>query len=223
MKIGALAIAAAVVAGATSVSNAGPMTLNITANTGASTEHLGNFTGSLTWNYTANASFGKFIVALTNTSAVAGGKITGFALSKPTVSGLSYALTSVTHPFTAFASAQNAAPFGTYDLGAGLNGTFTGGGSPNAGVKIGQTGTFEFTVSGLASTLATLDASSFFSGPNQYDMVVRYRGFEHDGSDKVPAQLVPQQDVQVVPVPAPLALAGLGLIGGAVLRRRMKP
>src|SRR5262245_51994689 len=110
MKRTAVAHAAivAISIGIGSVANAGQTSLDIAGLTSASTEHRGTFTGTLTWDYTANNTFGKFIVKLTNTSTSAGGKLTGFALSKP-VAGLTYALSSETHPFTMFTTRQNVA------------------------------------------------------------------------------------------------------------------
>ena len=68
---------------------------------------------------------------------------------------------------------------------------------------------FTFTVA--ATDAASLTASSFLNGPYQYDFIVRFRGFQPNGSDKVPAM--------VVPGPTVLTAMALGLV---IIRRRRR-
>jgi hypothetical protein len=68
---------------------------------------------------------------------------------------------------------------------------------------VGATETFTFDV--VASDASTLDTMDFLSGSSEFDFVVRFRGFENGGSDKVPATTT------VIPLPAPIVLAAIGL------------
>jgi hypothetical protein len=209
-----LAFAAAVfalsVAGAASVQAA---LVPIAGNTAASTEGLGNFSGSLDYVAT-NATTATLTVELTNTSAVAnGGFITAFVLNNPGNLITSVTLSTATGVDTLLGLGNNnigAAPFGQFDFGASSGGGFEGGGNPNVGVGVGVTGTWTFTFAG--SNLDTLTTQSFLNelsvgpgiGGGPQFMVVRFRGFNDGGSDKVPA----------VPVPAavPLFLSGLAAV-----------
>ncbi len=180
--------------------------INIVSNPASSTEQLGTFTGSI--DYTPGIAFGALVITLTNTSPGAnGGLITGFLFNIDSVDvAASASLINGSHPFISTGPGSGA-PFGSYDAGAALGGDFLGGGSPNAGIAVGATGVFTFLVS--ASDTNALSASSFLSGPNQFDFIVRFRGFADGGSDKVPASAVP----------APSAVALL-LLGGLTKRRR---
>jgi hypothetical protein len=195
--------AIAITAAATSAAQAD--LINIFADTPNSTENLGNFTGSI--DYTPGIAFGALIITLSNTSAPANdGFITGFVFNIDSVDAAASAtLINGTHPFTN-TGPTSGSPFGNFDAGAALGGDFLGAGSPNAGIAVGATGIFTFLVS--ASDTLALTAASFINGPNEFDFIVRFRGFADEGSDKVPAT-----------VPAPSALALL-LLSGCVSRRR---
>jgi MYXO-CTERM domain-containing protein len=170
----------------------------------ASTEGLGAFTGS--FNYVAsNATQGTLTITLTNTSVLAnGGFLTAFVFnSVNSVTGLT--LSSGPANFS-LGSNVSAAPFGTYRHGVSTGGGFLGGGNPSRGLAVGATGTFVFAVT--ASTALALTENSFLDGSNDYPFVVRFRGFENGGSDKVPT-----------PTPGSLAL---GLIAGLTAARRRR-
>ncbi|MEJ7640277.1 MAG: hypothetical protein WKF75_20505 [Singulisphaera sp.] len=86
-----------------------------------------------------------------------------------------------------------ASPFGVFDIGASLSGGdfYGGGGSPSQGIGVGESATFTFNVTGtnlLNLSQASLEAalSDGLGGRNSF-FVVRFRGFQNDGSDKVPA------------------------------------
>lgn len=170
---------------------------------------LGDFTGTI--GYTGLGNSGLLTVSLTNTSnPLGGGYLTSvlfnFVSSDPLATVL---LASTTDADFIDAAGSSGVPFGSpYDAGAGVNGTFQGGGSPSDGIAIGQSVTFTFNVN--ATDAGSLSAASFMSGPYQFNFIVRFRGFENGGSDKVPGMLVP--------APGAIALLGLaGIVGG---RRR---
>lgn len=175
--------------------------VNIASN-GSGIEGNGAFSGSIS--YTP----GTLVVSLTNLmSSNVDGKITGFAFN---IGGnASAALTLASHPFTDLGTSPSAPPFGTFEGGAALGGDWTGGGSPNAGIIRGATGTFTFNVTGPGA--GSLTASSFISAGPAVDFVVRFRGFANGGSDKTPGYLVP--------TPGCLALLGLAGIGAGRRRR----
>jgi hypothetical protein len=185
---------------------------------------IGDFTGILSI-VAVDSDTATLSISLTNSATTAaGGKITGFVLNNP-----GNAITSISGYSTNKGSFQqlglsnsgiSAAPNGGFDLGAALGGNFLGGGSPNNGILIGQTGTFSFTLEG--ANVDTLTAQDFFdelstgvSADKQLAFDVRFRGFDNGGSEKVPG-------TPVIPEPSTYAMLGigLGLLGFAAKRRR---
>lgn len=222
--------------GATS-SNAGL----ISSNSGASQSGLGSFTGFIgVSNNTATTA--TITVMLTNTSSAAnGGFITAFAFNDPgTASGgdinnvIGFTATDPDgagpgQPFglrggPTFANSINASPFGDFDIGASSGGTFQGGGPPSRGIGVGESATFTFNVTGtnlLNLSQASLESAlSDGSGGRSAFLVVRFRGFENGGSDKVPAM----PDVAPVPEPGTITMALIGSIplGLMAWRRRTR-
>lgn len=196
---------------------AGPMTLSF--GEGYSVEGLGHFSGTMTWSYVSGTS-GTLTISLTNLlTTSAGGKITGLGFNGPSGGGFSYALASAPNASWLLDTAPvTASPLGSFGFGAALGGDWSGGGSPNGGIVIGDTGLFEFTVSNSdTAALAALDAMSFWN-PNDegYFGAIRFKGFDNGGSDKITTEL------SVVPIPAPAFLAAGGLLFAALLRRRSK-
>lgn len=184
--------------------------LIIYGDTANSSEGIGDYTGNLDYIY-AGGSQGWLTVSLTNTSdPLNGGFITGFAFNFDSVDNAASAtLISGSHPFTGITNA-NAAPYGVFDAGAALGGNWLGGGSPNAGIAVGDTGVFVFSI--LASDAMNLAAESFIAGPG-YGFIVRMRGFADGGSDKIPG-------TTDMPVPAPAAASLLAIAGLVGIRRR---
>lgn len=179
-----------------------------------STEGLGAFEGTIEYvSSSSGNSQGVLTVNLTNTTPLnIGGTITGFVFnigsSDPQASAT---LTDATHPFLGVSN-HMAPPFGmSFDAGAALGGNWTGGGNPNPGIAVGETGTFVFDI--IASDADQLTAASFFTGPYEHNFVVRHRGMNGGGSDKIPGG-------PGSAIPAPGALAMLLAAGVIAPRRR---
>jgi hypothetical protein len=195
--------ALAVLAAAVTVSVASADVVQISSN-GFGQEGLGAFTGWVSY------SPGLLTISLTNdASTAAGGKITGVAFN---IDGnASATLVNATHPaFAGLGTNISAPPLGTFDAGAAMGGSWTGGGSPNAGITVGSTGEFEFSVSGPDA--GSLTAASFVQAFPDVSFVVRFRGFANGGSDKTPGYQIP----------APAALSLLGVAGLLFPRRRAR-
>jgi len=186
--------------------------LTIESDSSASTENLGSFSGALHWQFNGGPT-GTLTISLTNTNdATMGGYITAFAFNVDAVSPTA-SLVSTTNGSFGEISNINGMPFGMNFLaGASTGGSFQGGGNPSGGIGVGDTATFVYSIA--ASDLGALSASSFLGGPYEYNFIVRFRGFNDGGSDKVPAI------VTSAPVPAPAAIALLGVAGLLGGRRR---
>lgn len=173
-----------------------------------STDGYGSFRATLSYSYTSGTSAAVSIVLTNNTAPALGGYITAIALNPNATAGGMAFVSSTNAAFVNISSPVAASPYGNFLVGAGLGGSFLGGGSPNAGIGVGQSATFSFTMTGTAAALAALDAETALRQTN-YGMVVRFRGGQGGWSDKVLG----------CPLPAPGALALLGAVG-LVSRRR---
>jgi hypothetical protein len=199
-----------------------------------SSSGLGQFSGSFTYAHTTGSNVANVTLSLTNLlTTSAGGKITAFAFNvagnpSVTLGGLT---TSSNHSsFSLYSNPTNENPWGNFEYSIALGSNFNGSGSPNPGIHRGATGTFNFTVSGSASVLASLSASTFVtqtvgnSGNSTVSsLLVRFKGFDNGGSDKVSAIINEPPTGGPTPpaIPAPLAgLAGGSLLGLAAVRRR---
>jgi hypothetical protein len=202
----------------------------IAGNTANSTDHLANFTGSISVT-PSSATAATLTVTLTNTTPAAnGGFLTAFVLNNPgnEITGIS--LTSApanfgligTAPFTN--GTVNGTPFGQFAFGASTGNGFEGGGSPSMGLAVGSTGTFVFALTGTG--LNTLTEASFDNTPSigsgdgggHQFFVARFRGLADGGSDKVPGMTTGG----AVPEPSSLALMGIAGTIGLVVRRVRK-
>lgn len=192
---------------------------------------LGSFDG--TFDYTAtDATTATLAVVLENTTPGAtGGFLTAFAFNNP---GGRITGTTLATPHANFTllggpgydNGVDGSPFGHFDLGAGLGGSFEGGGPPEGGIGAGDTGQFTFTLTGTG--LDQLTAQSFFltlsappgDGNGAQAFVARFRGFANGGSDKVPGTV---DDVTPVPEPGTLTLCSIGLLGVLAYGWRCRP
>jgi hypothetical protein len=196
---------------------------------------LGSFTG--TFDYTAiDDTSGTVSVSLTNTTPLGnGGFLTAFVFNLPFPGVVTAApLTSSDTDFATiggpppppgddFADSVNGAPFGQFDIGASTGGGFEGGGMPSLGFGPGAVATFDFALTGTGlGSLTPLDFLSTLSvppgaGQGLESFLVRFRGFEEDGSDKVVGELG-----NPIPEPGTALLLSLGLasLSARLLRAR---
>jgi hypothetical protein len=171
----------------------------------------GIFTSLVTYTYSGSGTSASVSVLLTNTTLLAnGGFITGLAVNPdPGATGLVF--NSCTNAaFIDCGSPVTASPFGNFVAGAALGGNWLGGGSPNAGIAVGASATFTFTISGSAALLGAMTAEDVFNEEDDRALVVRFRGGEGGWSDKVLG----------CAAPAPGAVALLGVVGMFGARRR---
>ncbi len=195
-----------------SVSGAAASVIQIGSDIANATEGIAAFTGSLEYTSDAFSNSGSLVINLTNTSEPSnGGFITGLVFNLPSLDpNASSSMLFGSNDFQEVNN-ENAAPFGTFDTGAALHGNWLGGGPPQGGIAVGQTGSFEFLIN--ATDAASLSAEDFITGGNGSHMAIRFRGFADGGSDKVPTMLVP------APAAMNLLLV-VGLIGTRRRRRR---
>lgn len=204
MKVKALILAAVLAFAFSSVASAATIT---------GLGNVGSFSATFDYIYDALIpTEAKLEVAITNTSDAAnGGYITGFVFNLPEEWPGATAVT-LSADYSSFKLEKNlsAAPYGTFDLGAVLGGSFLGGGNPKPGIKVGDTGVFTFSF--ISEDNLDFLVSDFISASSP-SMYVRLRGFEDGDSDKVPGD---------IPVPEPASIilvVGAGL-GTLVIRRK---
>ncbi|UYV11526.1 MAG: hypothetical protein NCW75_09455 [Phycisphaera sp.] len=180
---------------------------------GSSTEQTGaTYSGSLEYNF-IGGSTGELKVSLTNdTPASVGGFLTGFLFRADAVTGTG--LSSANPSEFLHTGSESGAPFGTFDGGAALNGSFLGGGNPSDGLAVGESGMFMFSIT--SATASTISAADFLGSLNEPGFLVRFRGLTGGGSDKVPGGGFEV----VVPLPGAGALAAAGLAFVGLRRRR---
>jgi len=180
--------------------------MSISGGIDTSIEQTGvSFDAMLDYNYTGGTN-GTLTIEIANTTAEAaiGGYLTGFVFNiLSSDAAASAVLISGTNTSFLNTGIENAAPFGTFDAGAALGANWTGGGNPNSGLGVGNSGTFEFSVSALDADL--LSSSSFVGAGEHF--AVRFRGLDDGGSDKL-----------LAPAPGTGAVALIGL--GIFSRRR---
>lgn len=206
---------------APSVAQAIPTQMNISGD-----GQWGDFTGTFAYDGVDTVA-----ISLTNTSAAAnGGFITGFAFNIPSPASVQSTFFVASNPAFLliggppgnFSNDVDADPYGNFDIGAALGGSFLGGGSPNSGIGVGSNATFSFKLGGPG--FAGLTAGAFLStlsapqgGQTPENFIVRFKGFANGQSDKVP-----DGGVSPIPEPATALLLGLGLATLSASRRRSR-
>lgn len=173
-----------------------------------------SFTGSSTWTEN-DATHGVLEISITNTtSPTVGGYLTGFAFN---LGGFDASIDLLSSDALGFVGVTNvsAQPFGDdFAAGAAIGGNWLGGGRPQGGLEIGQTGVFTFAItSGAASGFS---GATPFDGPSAYDFVVRFRGLADGGSSKVAGVITS------VPAPGSAALMAAALFVGVGRRRERR-
>ncbi len=122
--------------------------------------------------------------------------------------------------------------FGAFDVGAGIGSTWHTSGTATNGIAAGQSGTFEFTLSGPGANVTAEALMSYLSSNGSAGIGVRFRTAKDKTiGGKVLAEIVQSPPPPPPPppgVPAPpavlLALAGAGcLLGRGALRRKPAP
>ncbi len=197
------------VAIAMTASTASAQVVSISGDVSGSAEGTGaNFSGSVEYVH-LGGNDGQLTIDLTNDSpASVGGFLTGLLFRGSASDGPLLASLSSANPTTFLDTGPVAAgSFGSFDGGAALNGNWQGGGTPSFGLGIGQSGQFVFDIDSANASLLT--TASFLGSADDPGMVMRFRGLTGGFSDKVP-----------VAIPAPSALALLGLGGLVATRRR---
>jgi len=180
----------------------------------AGTEGLGAYHGTMEWICPKkdDSECGTLLVTLTNDSPLGNcGFLQGFDFN--VIYGLTLTYQGDAGSIAAgwqHMAGVDASPFGMFDFGAALGGTWPGGGSPENGIAVGETKVFAFEVCGSPEFLCSVHVFDFFDESGGYGLVARFKGFDDDGSDKVPA---------VTPGPGALALAMIAVLAG---RRRSR-
>ncbi|MBM3983002.1 MAG: hypothetical protein FJ304_22565 [Planctomycetes bacterium] len=205
----------------------------------------GLFTGTVSvTNQTTTSAV--ITVKLTNVSPAAnGGYITGLAFNDPnsTAKGNIGTVTSFAPSYTpatgqsfsllgapTYNNSVATSPYGNFDVGAAVGGDWLGGGMPQDGLAVGQTGTFVFNVTGTSMlNLSAANILAAMSSNGTAGFAVRFRGFKDGSSDKDIAGVIcppppPPPPPGVVPAPPGLVLAGMGfgclVLGRLRLRRK---
>ena len=182
---------------------------------------LGEFTGTLVYN-AINSTSATLQITLTNTTPVGGGgAITGFAFNNPgdLITDGSMIANYAGFSATGGDNSINGQPYGYFDIGI-LTGANFQGGNPLAGILYGDTGVFNFTLTGI--NLDTLDEYSFVNEKSEDGnefFLVRIQSIDAGaGSDKVPGET---GETPVVPEPATMLLLGSSLLGLGFYRKKI--
>lgn len=195
--------------------NAGASLANFASDTDSIVGTTGvSFVGTSNWTQTS-AGEGLLQISITNTTGPSvGGNLTGFAFN---FGGFDASIDLVGSDALGFVGITNvsAQPFGDdFAAGAAIGGNWLGGGRPQGGLAIGQTGVFTFAVT--SGSAASFSSATPFDGPSEYDFVVRFRGLADGGSSKVAGVITS------VPAPGSAALMAAALFVGVGRRRERR-
>lgn len=183
-----------------------------TYQTGVSMEGLGSFTAIVTYDYSSGTTASLTVLATNTSLASNGGYITGIALTGSGASAVSFVSSNAANFHGLFGSVS-ANPFGTYQGGASTSSSWEGGGAPSMGLAIGQSALFTFNLTDSAVNFASHTATTILTQVSGSGLVLRFRGFNNGGSDKV-------SGVVSTTVPAPGVLSAMALLVAFARRRR---
>lgn len=192
-----------------------------TGDTSRSTGKLGDYIAEFTYSLFSPTA-AELDVTLKNISPASnGGYLTGFVFNNPNnfITNVSLAASNTFFSLLgspSFKDSISASPFGRYDIGAALGGNFLGTGNPTKGIAVGQSASFDFTITGKG--LDQLSAGSFVqtkSNEGEF-FIARFRGFNNGGSDKVPGG-----GPTGVPEPNIIYLLLFGIIGLTIFRKKL--
>jgi hypothetical protein len=190
--------------------------LDSASGVGSSQSYGAAYQGTMQWSYTSGTT-ATVTVSLTNTSSVAG-YLSAFVVG---MANTTFVVTQTSAP-TGYSqltgNGLKATPFGDFDWGSASTSSFNGGGSgANGGLAQGQSGTWTFSVSGSAASLAAVNSAAVFNGTNQWDFVAHIKGIQNGGStvsEKLTSSLMGTA------MPAPGAISLLAIAGMKSRRRR---
>lgn len=202
----------------------GPTQLNIDGAGVKNSNPYGQFSGSVSYSFDDVLEVGTLTVTLDNTTdSNLGGYITGFVFN---IDGDATATLNPDPQFNFEGVAnESASPFGTFEAGAALGADFTGGGNPTVGIAIDDAAR-DFIFDVIGADAASLTAESFLTQTssgndnNTAFFVVRFKGFEDGGSDKV-ASNPPSDPSSGQTIPTPAAFVP-GIVMLAIMGTRRK-
>jgi hypothetical protein len=210
------AIAAAAVASSLASAGLVNVFLDSASGVGSSQSYGASYQGTMQWSYTSGTT-ATVTVSLTNTSSVAG-DLSAFVVGMANTSFVVTQTSSPTGYSQLTGNGLKATPFGDFDWGSASTSSFNGGGSgDNSGLAQGQSGTWTFSVSGSAASLAAVNSAAVFNGTNQWDFVAHIKGIQN-GSGTVSEKLT--SSLMGTAMPAPGAISLLAIAGMKSRRRR---
>jgi hypothetical protein len=144
--------------------------------------------GAIVEYHSLSPTTGELNISIQNLTPIeVGGFLTGLVFRFDTSDPLASAtLTSTSDADFLNTGPTSANPFGMFDAGAALGANWEGGGAPSNGIPVGGSGLFTFAVT--ASDAQTLTADDFAYAIESPSFVVRFRGLDNGGSDKVPSR-----------------------------------
>ena len=191
--------------------------LDSASGVGSSQSYGAAYQGTMQWSYTSGST-ATITVQLTNTSSVAS-YLSAFVVGMADSSFVVTQTSAATGFSQLTGNGLKATPFGDFDWGSASTSSFNGGssgGGSTTGLAQGQSGTWTFSVSGNAASLAAVNSAAVFNGVNQWDFVAHIKGMQ-SGSSTVSEKLTSSLMGTAMPGPAALSLLA---IAGVMPRRR---
>jgi hypothetical protein len=194
--------------------------ITIYGNQAGSINHLANFTATLTYSYKSSTSATLTIQLTNSTTGFTAAYLTGFVFNNPNDQITKISLTnppgytSISLTFSnGNVKSDSSGDFGKFDVGV----TVGGSSNPTAGIAMGNTATFTFTLTG--TSLNTLTEQSFVnassSGGSTF-FAAQFSGINPGNkSDNVPGTLNPT----ATPEPGTMLLLASGIVGLGICRK----